>query len=488
MAFIKYSVLKKVSVFTYLFCFIGLYCEAQAIFNSTEEEIYRDISSLRLQNAKKQLKTVNTSSEAYLSHLLFSVEFLLTESSQSYDTLINNQDKYFEIIEKAPDSPWKLYFIAEMKLRGAFIDAKLGNELSAAWQLRQAYKTITDNLVMYPDFEPNNKTIGLLHVLLGAVPDQYQWVINLLGMEGDITKGINELQAFSEIQSIFSEEAELMVIAVQAYLLNESNKAAEKAYNKYLQQPENELIDYLTVAVLLKNAEANKALSVLNEITVAENPMLYYQMGEVLLQLGDYDKSITAFNRFLSVFKGENFIKDANYKLFLAHWLNDDITKAMEYRAKALAYGQKLIEVDKHADKMLQQDEMPNKAIMQLRLYTDGGLYSKAKSLINEYDHTDFESTDHRLEYTYRKARYYHKTNQIDKATNHYMQVISMQKGNFYFAPNSCLQLGYIFEELNQNDKAHYYFKRVLTYSNYEYKNSISNKAKTALKSLKSNS
>ncbi|MEX1238151.1 MAG: tetratricopeptide repeat protein, partial [Cyclobacteriaceae bacterium] len=55
---------------------------------------------------------------------------------------------------------------------------------------------------------------------------------------------------------------------------------------------------------------------------------------------------------------------------------------------------------------------------------------------------------------------------------------------NWYFAPNACLQLGYIFQSQNRMTEAEEYFRQALSYRRHEYKNSIDSKARAALAQL----
>ncbi len=59
------------------------------------------------------------------------------------------------------------------------------------------------------------------------------------------------------------------------------------------------------------------------------------------------------------------------------------------------------------------------------------------------------------------------------------------KNSNAYFAPNSCLHLGYIYEKQQNIQKAISYFEKAITYENHEYKGSIDNKAKAKLNQLK---
>jgi hypothetical protein len=46
------------------------------------------------------------------------------------------------------------------------------------------------------------------------------------------------------------------------------------------------------------------------------------------------------------------------------------------------------------------------------------------------------------------------------------------------------LQLGFIYEKLGFKELAKFYFEKVLTYKNYDYKSSVTQKAKAALSKL----
>ena len=79
---------------------------------------------------------------------------------------------------------------------------------------------------------------------------------------------------------------------------------------------------------------------------------------------------------------------------------------------------------------------------------------------------TTFHTHIEQLEYFYRKGRIYQKIGFVDKAVRHYVSAINTTKDgdNFYFAPNACLQLGYIFRDLGKRDKAIYYFEKAMKY------------------------
>ena len=68
----------------------------------------------------------------------------------------------------------------------------------------------------------------------------------------------------------------------------------------------------------------------------------------------------------------------------------------------------------------------------------------------------------------------------------YYMQTLKNGTGSrYYFAANSTLLLGMIYEERNEPEKAKAYFEQCLSLDNHEYQNSIDQKAQAGLDRLK---
>ena len=90
-----------------------------------------------------------------------------------------------------------------------------------------------------------------------------------------------------------------------------------------------------------------------------------------------------------------------------------------------------------------------------------------------------------KAEFNYRSARVFQKLNQNALAIEFYSRAITLSKENdFYFGAVSYLQLGYIYQVLNNRALAIANFRNALNYPTHEYKNSIDNKAKAALNEL----
>ena len=39
------------------------------------------------------------------------------------------------------------------------------------------------------------KSLGILHSLIGSIPNKYSWALSTIGMEGSVNQGMNEMQS-----------------------------------------------------------------------------------------------------------------------------------------------------------------------------------------------------------------------------------------------------------------------------------------------------
>lgn len=457
---------------------------------------YEDILKLKLTEGRRKLTTFTPSSQdlplyLYIENLADILELLLTEDHFSYDQQKGKEKERLKKLQSVADNnPYKLFCAAEIKLQWAFVKLKFGEELNAAWSLRQAYKTIALNIENHPDFISNKKTQGLLNTLLGAVPPQYHWLLNILGLQGSTTTGMEQLTTVINSRDIFSFECEVMRSLIKIYLMDNSNEALASFQNIVPYAKDNKLIQYLYAMILIKSNKAEEALKALENAAALQSAYLSlaaidYLKGEVYLQKGLYQKTTKSFTAFLDNYKGNNFVKDAYYKLFLSEWLLENENQAQIYFHKAKQQGTTTAEVDKYAAKQLALGVFPERTILKIRLATDGGFYQEAEAIVNAHTQKNFASYKDQVEFVYRKARLLDKQGKIDKAITYYLETLKKAGEHpWYFAPNAALQLGYIYKQKGDAIAARKYFEKAMHYKDHEYKNSIDNKAKMGLQKL----
>ena len=162
--------------------------------------------------------------------------------------------------------------------------------------------------------------------MVGAIPEKYQWVINLVGMEGGVELGLAELKSLLQDEEMEMYHSEVLFLTTFLQLNMTNNEIAYKQLLDVIasEYSDNYLLNF--AAARLSHALGKNALC----IKVLENrpadqgkyPFHYldYLQGISYLYSLDYEKSEMYFNRFLKNFKGNNYIKSAylnsNYNIY----------------------------------------------------------------------------------------------------------------------------------------------------------------------------
>lgn len=454
-------------------------------------QAYKLALNLEVKESRVTLGKSETPQQLYVASLSEITELLITEDETNFEKYEDNySDRIDRLEDVEPLTADAVFALAELRLQWAFTYLKFGHEVDAAWSIRQAYLQVQKCKEKFPEFAPISKTLGVLEVMLGSIPEKYQWIISMFGMEGSVEKGLEELETIRYTQPDLSFETALIHELTKAFILQQTAPAAEGLSKLISEYPDQRLLLFLGGCVAIKNSESEKALGYFK--TLHDNqkglPIAYadYQTGEVYLHKGEYKSSLEHYQKFLAAYTGLNYIKDTHYKIGICYWLQGKAKEAKKYFAKATTAGNESTEADRYASRSLAEGTYPNIKLSKIRYATDGGYYMQAETIVASVTDSDIPSKKEKTEFVYRRARLFHKTGKLPEAKENYLLTIS-QAGDepWYFAPNACLQLGYIFMDENNSADAKKYFSKALTYKKHEYKNSIDSKAKSGLARLK---
>jgi len=472
-----------------LLCLTSL-CPAVAddwTFTEKVSRAYDLTLDLRFSEARSLLDNPTTAQEHYVINLAHALELVLTEDGERYDEY---HDVYSRLLERRTKSSLAddLFLQAELRLQWAFVYLKFGHEFDAAWNLRQAYLNISDCRNKFPDFTPARKTAAILDILIGSVPEKYDWVLSLMGMHGSLTRGIDELNALRTSDNTMKREAALLYAVVQGFVLQDAAEALTETLALVKEEKAGRLAYLLGGALAIKSSQSDKALPLLDKFNPRDSSYLHfvsYLKGEVYLQKGEYQQALDEFRWFVNNYRGQHYIKDAWYKKGLCAYLEGRENDAKEYFRRARGSGREETEADKYAARALSDTRMPHRGLLRVRYFTDGGYYDEAGKELALIRVNELKDKRDRAEYYYRHARLAHKTGRLNDARRYYDETIrACGDEPWYFAPNACLQMGYISLEAGDTTRAKDYFIKARKYPRHEYKNSIDSKAKSALATI----
>ncbi len=461
---------------------------------------YFEIQKLRLDKARalldqERIQNPDNGALVYLDNYADMYYLLISEDKAAYDKLSVKEDSRLDALARLPEnSPFQRLLRAEVRLHWAFAKLKFGSEVSACWDIIKAYRLLEENRSKFPTFVPTLKSLGLLHVLIGSVPEQYTWVTKVLGLKGNIEGGLHELNIVQAKDPFFRQEAQLIDLLLHAYTLQLSTAQIRELKGMPASQPDNLLLHFFATSVLMKEGRSEEASAILSKAPrTAEYipfPFLDYLRAEILLQKGQYDAAYTYYDRFQRDFKGFNFLKDSYFKQFLCRWLTNRNEEAKTLIGRVEKVGKTITESDQYAQKFAEtygarQVRDEQKVLFIARYASDGGYLKEANEALASYTEASFAETSNKAEFNYRRGRILQKMGQSAQSLPYFERSIRLTLNtNLYFGPSSALQMGYIYKGQSNKPQAIASFKKAMSYKKHEYKNSIDNKARAALSEL----
>jgi hypothetical protein len=473
------------------------------VFSITPEysKAYMEILRLRFNNAKQIIssekkKSPGNTANVYLDAYMDFLKVIISEQEKDYDALLSKKSSRLKQIEAiSKKSPWRLYAQAQMNLQTGIASVKAGDYFKAAVDINKAYDQFDENKKLFPAFMPNKAGLGLLHVLIGTVPDSYKWVTGLFGMEGDVKLGLKELQDLlnngSTLESypyLYYETLflttfitfNLSVGNLNTSMLNDliENEKTGKEINS------SPLLIYAVSSFYSNKGMNDKALKLLIQRPKDESYYSFHYLdfltGVALLNKLD-SKARVYFLKYVTNFKGSSFIKTSYQRLAWSYLVVNDLPEYKKYLSRVKIFGNDEMDHDKEAIKEAIANLPPHAELLKVRLLFDGGYYNRAEVVLEAINEASLDEI-HKVEYMYRRARLSHMEGNIEQAKEEYNSAYRIGKGiPLYYAANSLLNLGNIYEGEGKDKEALWCYRECLKLDFDQYKTSIHQKAKAGI-------
>lgn len=412
------------------------------------------------------------------------------EERSEFDKREPNKERRLRELSKGDkSSPYYRYTEAELHLQWALARLKFEEYLSAFREIRKAYLLLQENQRLFPDFKPTAKSLALLHAIIGAIPDQYQWGARMVGLDGDIDQGMGEMRALLRWSSsndfVFEQEALVYYALMSLYLENDPESAWETVSTDRLALRGNLLNHFITASVAMRTGRNDEAIRLLTNAPRTSEYLSFayldFMLGLAKLRRLDGDAHLS-LEKFLVGFKGRNYVRECYQKLAWHHLVQGRPERYTEYMILCKQRGVSIIDDDKQAEKEAQRGAAPNALLLKTRLLFDGGYYKRALQGLEGKKMEQFQTPAEQVEFTYRAGRIYDEAGMPEQAKGFYQA--ALQNGEtlpYYYAASAALHLGYLYEQEGNEEKAAAYFRRSLKMKDHEYRNSLQSKAKAGL-------
>ena len=461
---------------------------------------YQNVLSLRFDAAEEILaKEKSTNPEnlfvPYLENYIDFLTIFIGEDEVLFHELEDNKSNRIDRIKKLSDtSRFKKYMLGNIYLQWAVARLKFKEYFTAAIEINKAYRLLDKNSKEFPGFVPNAISLGVLHIMIGMIPEKYHWILSIVSMEGSVVQGRKELTFVLEksnqnkIYNYLKTETLFYLGFVDINLNTDPEQLVFILSELDKNRKNNLLLSYLYVNILMRSGENDQALAVLTETKKMKGyfPFFYLSFldGECHLRKLETQKAIENYKTFLNNFKGRNFVKDAWRKTAWAYLINSDTTNYLLCMSEVIRLGYSDIDADKDAIKEAESGKLPNTELIKARLLFDGGYYQKTDSILFEIKTNSLEFED-KVERTYRLGRSAQEQGNISKSINFYKTtIVDGSDLDRYFAGNSALKLGEIYESEGNIKMAEFYYHLCTDLDFDEYENSIHSKAKAGLERI----
>lgn len=419
------------------------------------------------------------------------LQTFISEEADDFSTFKAAREELLKKLESADEkfSPYPLHFKSETALSYAILKIKFNELLTAGNEFRKAYKFSEENIKRYPSFIQNNKTSGVMHALIGAVPSKYKWLVNLLGFSGTIEEGMNELEnLYSQSKSnnalhYLKDEMLFITGFLKWHIQNKKEEALAMADE--MSVSESPLLHFGAASIYMYKGDNEKVIKLLGGSTIKPGRyrLLYldYLLGNALLNKTDMSAEYH-FDEYITYFKGTSFVRSTIQKKGWLALLQGDTSEYKKSMQQILSAKGDFTDEDKQALTEAKNKIIPHAGILRSRLLFDGGYYKEALKILASLKTSTLSSAREQVEYIYRLARVYEKLNDREKAIRYYLETIRLGKNQtWYFAANSALMLGQLYENVNDFAKASHYYNLCIDMKNHEYENSIEQKAQAGL-------
>lgn len=492
------NAMKQYVLICFMAFFIPFTAQAQNYdFNERCINAYNSIQALRFEEGRKLLELEKKEHPDnlipyYVENYIDFLTTYINENEAEFNKLEPNKSLRLDKLKNGDkQSPYYLYCQAEVLIQWAFSKLKFEAYLSAFTDVRKAYLLLEENSEKFPDFVANKKSLGMLHAIVGAIPDQYKWGVNLLGMDGSIDQGLIELKSIIDYSKtntfIFKQEVYLYYAFIALYLGRDANTAWNIV--KDLDTKTNLINVFCKASVAMRTGRNDLALEVLAGRPVGAEYFNYYYLDFMtgLAKSRKLDASANkSFEYFINNYKGKNYIKEAYQKMAWVALIQGNKDKYWEYMYYVKSRGDDLIDDDKQALYEAENKTMPNVTLLKSRLLFDGGYYKDALKQLEGKSIESFNSDKDKAEFTYRAGRIYDMAGMPDKAKGFYVATIKFGTNlPYYYAAGSAFYLGNIYETEKDYKNATKYYQLCLDMDNKEYHTSLNGLAKAGLNRVK---
>lgn len=369
--------------------------------------------------------------------------------------------------------------------------------LKAALDAKKSYDYFTEAIIADPQFYDAYLGLGVFHFAVASIPRPLQWLIGILGIDGDHDRGIREIELAARRGRFTAAEAKYFLIQFLPWYKGDfetSERLVDELIHSY---PSNTVLLYAKGFLKLRQNEADQALTYFQRMKKVSSPYLSiinkfadYRIGDCYFRLGNYRQAKEAFLTFLEVNNGGQFEATASLHAGLAAELLGDRDAAIPLYLRAKNFSGSHGD-DNHASRvssrlLVSPLTLVDSLLIAARNLHRSGRYDRAVRLYTDILHTYSLTNDQRAEAVYRMGECLFDEGKLDEAEEQLRIVLGLSvTSERWVHPWAHFMLGQIAMMRKDYAAAKRTYERVKDYDDFDHSGWLNFRTEQELERLK---
>ncbi len=418
---------------------------------------------------------------------------LMSDEDEYFQSFYARRDTLARLLDRQPRSLWADYMRAETGLWEAVVHAKRGRYVRSAMAARSSFGRFSRIVADEPAFFEAYKGLGLLHLSIGSLPGSFRFLLKVLGYQGGIAQGLNELEQAYTRSRYNSFEAGIFLAFAKVTLYISGQEGLHIVEDIYQRDTSSTLAAHLYGFLLLSDQQAERAAEVLSAaVARSETPAYFYDeyidfyLAEAHFRNDRFDDAELYYRRYIDRHSGPALKAQANLGLGRALEMQGRRSEALGFYDRVRA--QREFDTDaasKRAAERLRQRPIAGidrELLLAANAY-DSRRWERAEELLTEILTNGASSDDEKAEAAYRLGRLEEGRGRYAEAIAAYGQAISLQSDRrARWAPWSWFYIGRIWLSQGLDDQARQAFDHARAYGGgFDYHQALEQSIRAAL-------
>ncbi len=487
-------------LFVCLFSPIAIYAQSTVRFTSPAMQVHRQVTRMEFTAAREAIRqiTKNDPNNAVVEFLQFEMDFLASLTSEEPMVLDRFQrlaQARIDRIRNVPETEvWRHFCLGEMYMMRGVMASRRQAYLQAVSDIRKGYQATDAGLKRFPKFLPCRRDAAVLRILMGTVPDRYQWALEWIsGIDGHLVEGLEELRVIRKTLNkqghFLAMDTGFLEAVISHYVLGQKEEALTLGESLHAGDPNHPFLLFLLATLQQENGHNEATIRLLSrrlqDPRQAPFPYLDYLSGKAYLYALNFTEAEYAIEKFRALWPGVTLQADALQKLAWCALLQGYTADYSRMMSQCALLDVSSLDQDKQAHLDAVEGITPHADILRARLLFDGGYLDRASRILDGIDFKSFQQESDLIEYAYRRGRVAQEKGQVDQAIQYFTQCWEEGRdASFHYACAGALYAGNLYLERGQGQEARMWYRRCLNLSPDRYRDGLHQKAKAGLLQL----